>query len=87
LIIDYPSLSRVPFGDEGRNFQESGKYVFVGFRVLDSSPGSVAAVGVTIASINAPPAVVRVVKAEVNVIPWSQATFWPGSIIGQNRVS
>jgi len=61
--------------------------VFVGFRVVDSSPGSVDAVSVTKASINAPPAVVRAVKAEVNVVPFRQATFWPGSIIGKSGVS
>ena len=62
--------------------------------VLDSSPGSVAtgvaamtAVSVTIASINAPPAVVRVVNAEVNVVPCRQATFWPRDIMAENGVS
>jgi hypothetical protein len=58
-----------------------------GFRLFSRISGRrrrrLAAVSVTIASINAPPAVVRVVKAEVNVVPCRQATFWPGSIIGQ----
>jgi len=48
---------------------------------------AMAAVSVAIASMIAPPAVVRVVNAEVNVVPCRQATFWPGSIIGENGVS
>ncbi len=64
--------------------------VIVEFRVLDFVVAGVAvmaAVSVTIASINAAPAVVRVVTAEVDVVPWSQATFWPGSITAKSGVS
>jgi O-acetylhomoserine/O-acetylserine sulfhydrylase-like pyridoxal-dependent enzyme len=64
--------------------------IIVEFRVLDSVVAGVAvmaAVSVTIASINAAPAVVRVVNAEVDVVPRSQATFWPGSITAKSGVS